>query len=143
VRISPDRTDATEAGPALLTGTHPCKLEEGRRLELPATVRAQLGEVRVLYLTPGLDPCLMLHKGSAMLASQEGVSRDVRRLHFSRTEKVSVDAEGRCSIPSHLARLAGLEGDMVVIGVGEHLELWDAKHWERYLEQSVGSGRPH
>jgi DNA-binding transcriptional regulator/RsmH inhibitor MraZ len=31
-----------------------------------------------------------------------------------------------------LAQVAGLTGEVVLLGVRDHLELWDAGHWDRY-----------
>jgi MraZ protein len=48
---------------------------------------------------------------------------------------VELDGQGRVRIPPDLAREAGLEREAVLIGVQDHLELWDRKRWEAYLAE--------
>jgi DNA-binding transcriptional regulator/RsmH inhibitor MraZ len=36
-------------------------------------------------------------------------------------------------LPTELARLAGLEGDVVLLGVGDRVELWNKSRWDAYL----------
>jgi MraZ protein len=51
---------------------------------------------------------------------------------------VELDVQGRIRIPQELAQLAGLAQEAVLLGVQDHLELWDRKRWEKYLaEQSA------
>jgi division/cell wall cluster transcriptional repressor MraZ len=48
---------------------------------------------------------------------------------------VEIDRQGRLRVPPELARLASLGGDVVLLGVGDHLELWDRRTWESYLDE--------
>jgi MraZ protein len=51
---------------------------------------------------------------------------------------VELDRQGRIRLPAELAKLARLEKDAVLLGVQDHLELWAAERWQRYLaEQQV------
>ena len=128
----------------LLTGTHPRTLDDKKRLVLPKRVREQLGEPTLLYATPGPER-------SVWLFTQEGLERQAdrldqasaadadarvfRRLYFAQTEGVDVDKAGRILLPDRLVSLAGLDHEVVLLGVRDHLELWDAKHWQQYVEQ--------
>src|SRR5580704_8728909 len=126
----------------LLTGTHPRTLDDKKRLGLPKRVREQLGEPTTLFVTPGPDQCLWLYTQAALerLAAQldqapatDAEARVFRRLYFAQTETVDLDRAGRILVPERLVAFAGLQHDVVLIGVRDHLELWDGQRWQTYL----------
>jgi transcriptional regulator MraZ len=126
----------------LLTGTHPRALDDKKRLTLPRRVREQLGEPTVLYVTPGPERSLWLFTQDSLERQAEKVdlsggdeSRIFRRLYFAQTEAVEVDRAGRILVPDRLMQSAGLSPEVVLIGVRDHLELWDGKRWQEYLER--------
>src|SRR5712692_7290163 len=128
----------------LLTGTHPRTLDDKKRLGLPRKVREQLGDPGTLFVTPGPDQCLWLFTQTELeqLAAKldqapaaDAEARVFRRLYFAQTEAVDVDRTGRILIPERLVQFAGLKHEVVLLGVRDHLELWDAERWQRYLEQ--------
>jgi len=128
-----------------LTGTFSCTLDEHRSLVLPAELMKQLDDTErgVLFARPGPEQCLWLYTpaGLAHLADRlerQGTSdaqaRLARRLNFARSESISLNQAGRLTIPEHLAKFAGLEKNTIVIGVADHLEIWDAQTWHKYIE---------
>jgi MraZ protein len=130
----------------LLTGTHPRTLDDKKRLALPRRVREQLGDPGTLFVTPGPDQCLWLYTqgGLEQLAEKldqspatDAEARVFRRLYFAQTESVDLDRSGRILVPERLAQFAGLEHEVVLIGVRDHLELWDAQRWRDYLAQNA------
>ena len=130
----------------LLTGTHPRTLDDKKRLALPRRVREQLGEPETLFVTPGPDQCLWLYSQSGLEQLAEKLDqspatdaevRVFRRLYFAQTEAVDVDGNGRVLIPERLIQFAGLQHEVVLIGVRDHLELWDARRWQQYLTDNA------
>src|SRR6516162_265455 len=130
----------------LLTGTHPRTLDDKNRLRLPRRVREQLGDPETLFVTPGPDQCLWLYTqgGLEQLAAKldqahatDAEARVFRRLYFAQTEAVDVDRTGRVLIAERLLRFGGLTREVVLIGVRDHLELWDAGRWQQYLEANA------
>jgi MraZ protein len=130
----------------LLTGTHPRTLDDKKRLALPKRVREQLGEPATLFVTPGPDQCLWLYTqaGLERLAEKldqapaaDAEARVFRRLYFAQTEAVDLDRTGRILIPERLLQFAGVKHEAVLIGVRDHLELWDAERWQQYLAQNA------
>jgi MraZ protein len=126
----------------LLTGTHPRTLDDKKRLGLPRRLRQQLGEPVTLFVTPAPDQCLWLYTQADLerLAEKldqapatDAEARVFRRLYFAQTEAVDVDRSGRILIPERLVQFAGLQREAVMIGVRDHLELWDAQKWQQYL----------
>jgi MraZ protein len=126
----------------LLTGTHSRTLDDKKRLTLPRRVREQLGEPATLFVTPGPDQCLWLYTQPSLEAlagrldqapAADAEARVFRRLYFAQTEAVDLDRTGRILIPERLLQFAGLQHEVVLIGVRDHLELWDAQRWQTYL----------
>ncbi len=126
----------------LLTGTHPRTLDDKNRLGLPKRVREQLGGPETLFVTPGPDQCLWVYTqaGLERLAEKldqtpvtDAEARASRRLYFAQTEAVDVDRAGRVLLPERLVAYAGLKHEVLLLGVRDHLELWDAERWRQYL----------
>ncbi len=125
----------------LLTGTHPRTIDDKKRIVLPKRIRDQLGEVGSLFVTPGQDQSLWLYTRDELerLASKldqspatDTEARTYRRLFFAQMEEVDLDRSGRILLPERLLPFAGLAHDVILIGVRDHLELWDATRWQQY-----------
>ena len=130
----------------LLTGTHLRTLDDKKRLALPRRLREQLQEPTTLFVTPGPDQSLWLYTQTSLEGLAEKLdqspatdaeARVFRRLYFAQTEAVDVDRNGRILITERLVQFAGLKHDVVLIGVRDHLELWDAERWQQYLTQNA------
>ena len=65
-----------------------------------------------------------------------------RRLFFAQMENVDVDRAGRVLVPERLLVYAGIISEVVLIGVRDHLELWDAGRWARYLGENRSRFEP-
>ena len=128
----------------LLTGTHPRTLDDKKRMVLPKRVREQLPDVKQLFVTPGADQTLWLYDrpGLEALAAKldqtpatDSEARVFRRLFFAQMEAVDIDGQCRILIPERLVQFAGLEHEVVLLGVQDHLELWNAAKWQTYWTQ--------
>jgi MraZ protein len=56
-------------------------------------------------------------------------------MFFSSTDPVTPDAQGRLTLPPRLRNLLGMGRDVVVMGVSDHLEVWDGPAWDRYEQE--------
>ena len=128
----------------LLTGTHERTLDDKNRLALPKRVREVLGEAATLFVTPGPDKSLWIYTESELekLAAKldtapatDGEARVFRRLYFAQTESVDLDKSGRMLIPERLGKFAELNREVVLVGVRDHLELWDLARWTNYVAE--------
>ena len=126
----------------LLTGTHPRTLDDKHRFTLPSRVREQLGETKQLFVAQGLDKCLWIYDrpGLEKLAEKldqtsatDAEARTFRRLFFAQMEAVDLDKIGRVLVPERLVQFASLGKEVTLIGVRDHLELWDAERWQEFL----------
>lgn len=131
----------------LLTGSYRRSLDEKQRLSLPKQIRDILGlpDRTRLYLTPGTDRSLGLYTEEGLealgqrLAQSSPASRDVRafsRLFYAQAQGVDPDRQGRIRVPQELAALASLGTEVMLLGVRDHLELWDLAAWEKFVAET-------
>ena len=130
----------------LLTGTFSRAIDEKLRIAIPKRVREALlrGDGHGLYVAPGTDGSLAWYTEevfatlAARLAAASPAEQDVRafsRLFYSQAQRVEFDTQGRIRIPAELAELTHLKRDAVLLGVMDHLEIWDRSRWEQYLAE--------
>lgn len=121
-------------------GQYEHSLDSKGRVTIPVKRRAQLADGVVLL--KGLDPCVDLYPLGAyerfserFLANVNPLGEEGRVLHRrfnTQAEEGELDSAGRVRIPTNLARHAGLSGKCMVVGVGDHLEIWDAERWREH-----------
>lgn len=58
------------------------------------------------------------------------------RWFFSSAIEADMDPQGRIKIPQNLADYAGVNKDIVLVGVSERIEIWDKQKWEEYYNQA-------
>jgi MraZ protein len=125
----------------MLMGTYTPRLDDKGRLFLPAKFRDQLSEG--LVVTRGQERCLTVWPRPAFeqLAQQaheapvtDRAVRDYTRLLFAGASDDQPDKQGRLSIPPMLREYASLSRDVIVIGVVNRLEIWDAARWQEYSD---------
>ncbi len=99
-------------------------------------------EGQALYLAPGTDGSLSLYPEEAFtrladrLSESSPAGQDVRafsRLFFAQAQRVEADSQGRFRVPPELFGQAGLKDEVVLIGVRDHIEIWEATRWDDYL----------
>ena len=126
---------------SFFTGQYVCKLDAKGRLTLPSKMKSKLPEVsgNQLVLSRGLEPCITLYplveyrKTYARIASLNEFnenSRWLQRNFFARIEETELDSAGRLLIPKPMLKHARLEKEVILIGAGNKMELWDAKVYD-------------
>lgn len=114
------------------------------RLVMPAKFRPGLKAGYVM--TKGLDGCIFLFPLEAWQRMEEKLKalplthRDARafvRYFFSGASDGTLDKQGRIRIPNNLSEYAHLESEVVVIGVGERIEIWSDHLWDDYNDDEA------
>lgn len=129
-----------------LTGTYHRTLDEKQRLAVPKRLRDELCDESnpVLYIAPETEQALTLYSNTefkrraetlAESLPQQASLRNYRRLYYSQAEQVEVDGQGRIRLPERLVSFAGLEQEVVLLGVHDHVEIWDRSRWQQFLDQ--------
>ena len=62
-------------------------------------------------------------------------ARALRRRFHGGSFDEKLDSAGRIRVPKPLIEHAGLDGNCVVIGAGEYLEIWNAEAWAKQEEE--------
>lgn len=116
------------------------------RMIIPAKLREGLGERFIA--TKGLENALFLFAPAEWerfgeklraLPMASGAARAFTRLFFSGATECEVDPQGRILLPANLREFAGLEKDVVIVGVQSRVEVWSKERWEEYCQQAEAS----
>jgi MraZ protein len=120
-------------------------IDDKGRLTLPAKYRSDL--VRGIVVTRGLDGCLRIYSAerwediaqvAGQLSSNQRDDRDYARYLFGNAHDLTPDRQGRIVVPANLRQYANLESEVVVIGLNNYFEIWNARTWDevqRRIEQ--------
>ena len=120
----------------MFLGQYSHNLDSKGRLTIPARYRDLLAEGA--YVTQGFDQNLLVITVTTFETISQNVrhmsitdprARLLRRLLFSTGERVELDQAGRILIPQFLRTAAGLNGEAIVVGVGDYFEIWSPEHW--------------
>ncbi len=107
------------------------------RLIIPSKFRDQLGDEFVV--TKGMDGCLFVYANEDWSAFEQKLTslplinkeaRKFARFFLAGAAQVEVDKQGRILLPAPLREFAGLEKDVVLVGVGSRIEIWSRENWE-------------
>jgi MraZ protein len=127
----------------ILTGSFTRTLDEKLRVAIPKELRdaLHLPTPEALYIAPGTDGSLWLFReeefakfGARLTESSPTRQvRDFSRLFYAQARRSELDNQGRLRIPQELAARAGIAKEVMLLGVQDHMELWDASRWEAFL----------
>ena len=116
-------------------------LDAKGRVILPAKFRVHFEHGG--YLSQYHDGCLALWTPDEfekqMIAMQQSASegsgqRNLARVWASGSHEVEIDRQGRMAIPAHLREFAGLDGDVLVHGAIDRVELWNPGAWDQRVK---------
>jgi MraZ protein len=120
----------------LFLGSHHHYLDAKGRVAVPSRFRPFLADG--LVVTRGFDGCIALYPRIAWesLASRlDELSiadfdvRQFRRMVFSEALDLQLDSQGRILVPPALRLFAGIEREVVIIGVQSSVEIWNPGRW--------------
>ena len=121
-------------------GTFDHTLDAKNRLTVPSKLRTAFAEGA--FLVRSAENCISLYPSTTYSALTEAAlsglnplsaqARELRRYFHSNASQVELDSAGRVMLAARQLEHAGIERDVVVIGAGECLELWDPSTWADY-----------
>ena len=119
-------------------------LDEKGRLMIPRKMREELGYK--VYIMQGFDGSLSVYtEGKFILLSEEFAklpfnqrkNRDYLRAQFATTYEMEVDKLGRMQIPTALLKKFNISRNVTVLGMGDHIEIWDSAKYEAYEQEAI------
>lgn len=114
------------------------------RITLPAKLREELGEG--FYVTNGYEGCLNIYdsRGWAEFSGKikrlpptNKAARFMQRTFLSGADRPEPDKQGKILITPPHRQYAGLSKEIVILGVGDHIEVWDLQRWNDYNSDNM------
>ncbi len=127
---------------AMFLGEFRHTLDEKSRITLPAKYRPRLASG--IVLTTGTKHFVLVFPmdefehvaervNSLSLVGPEAAM--LRRQLFSNGFDLELDKQGRMVLPEPLRQYAGISQEVVIAGVGNHIELWSPEGWQHEREE--------
>lgn len=123
-------------------GTFDHTLDAKNRLKVPARYCAVLSDGVVMAMPVDLKPCVGVwrptdyerytERALAELPPLSPKLNELERFFYGSSQDTDLDAAGRIMVPSFLSEHAGLAKEVVVVGAGDRLELWDKTRWNEH-----------
>jgi MraZ protein len=123
----------------VFTGEYRHAIDGKGRIAVPARFRAELEDGA--FVSRWIDGCVAIFpRGAwdqlaarvASLPVSDAGARTFSRFVFSGAFEVELDRQGRALVPAGLREFARLEGEAVVVGARDHVELWNPDRWVTY-----------
>jgi MraZ protein len=122
-------------------GKHEYQVDDRKRVPIPPLYRPAFESGG--YLSFANDPCIQLHTAESFAATARIIEAipaetpegdEARRAFFGNVGQAQKDGQGRITLGPEFLAHAGITRDVVVVGVGEKLEIWDRA---RYAAQEL------
>lgn len=129
----------------LLTGEYQHVIDDKGRVLVSNKLRNQIDVDEHggnFYLVLGANGILCLYPEKyfeqlALSVSPAGTAPDeavvFERISFALASRVELDNQGRLLLNEKLRNRAGLKEDVTLVGVRDHIELWNSPDWEQYV----------
>ena len=124
-------------------------LDAKNRLSIPARFRTSFSGGTVLAKDP--EPCVaiwtpdtheaIIERALSGLNPMGSEHRKLSRFFQGNSFETDLDASGRVILPAPLLAHAGIDKEVVVVGVGDHLEVWARQRWQeeqQALDAEIG-----
>lgn len=130
----------------MFLGEYQHTLDAKGRVALPRKFRDETGSK--LVVAKGLENCLYVYPAEGyrefldnlMSASDFDRKSLALRRHFTAGAiEVDIDSAGRVGLTSVLRTHAALSKDVIVAGVGDRIEIWDAEAWATYESENAAT----
>ncbi|MBJ7503024.1 MAG: division/cell wall cluster transcriptional repressor MraZ [Burkholderiales bacterium] len=134
----------------MFQGASALNLDAKGRMSVPAKHRDALllqGDGRVT-LTKHPDGCLLVFPRPEWEAFRSRVAQlpmDAhwwRRIFLGNAAEIELDGSGRILISPELRAAANIEREIILLGMGSHLELWDALTYTSKEQAAIAQGMP-
>ncbi len=125
----------------MFVGEYSHNIDAKGRITMPAKFREQLGDC--FMVTKGFEGCLFVYPMDAWtelaenlskLPSNQKSARYLQRTFLSGAAEAEPDKQGKVLITPPHREYAGLEKEVVIIGVSKRVEIWSAARWKEYSE---------
>jgi MraZ protein len=133
----------------LLTGEYEHVIDDKSRVLISNKLRNQIDADEHgsnFYLVLGANGILCLYPEKyferIVLSIAPGAAAPDETVVFERMSsalagKIELDRQGRLLLNERLRKRAGLKDHITLVGVRDHIELWNSESWEQYLADNM------
>jgi MraZ protein len=127
----------------MLFGSYQHFLDDKGRLVIPSQLRINISDK--LFVLKGYEGSLRVFPQEAFntylshlaeLDSESKLARDVQRVALASVVELSIDSKNRVQLPQSLIEKYNISNNVVVVGMLDHLEIWNADLWEKYSKEN-------
>ena len=131
-------------------GSHSYSVDSKGRINIPAKLRKYVSPEAndTFVVTRGFEKCLFLYpldewntlEGSIReLSPSNSQHRFITRTLLQYATETQLDGQSRVTIPKELMQFAGIEDQVLIVGVLERIEVWDPKEYDAYMKSQTDS----
>ncbi len=134
----------------MFLGQYEHSIDAKGRMAVPAKFRSQLEEGAVI--SKGMGICLSVYTMARWEEKSQELTegktteelRDFERRIYPSASEEKIDGQGRLVLPARLRAYARLGSEVTVVGVRDHVEIWDRAMWQEYQDRldAQGNGIP-
>ena len=127
----------------MFLGTYYTAFSGKGRIILPKKFRSQLSKPEII-LMKGFDGGIWgfsedewrnLSGKQLAVSLMDKKGRILRRKFFPLAEVTELDSQGRFVVSEFLLKESRIKTDLVLIGAGDHFEIWDSNLWSKMAEK--------
>lgn len=131
------------------TGSFRYSVDAKNRISIPARLRREISEEldkRFIILSDTDDKCIKLYPQSVFRNILESISKAnpfnpinayARRRLLANVYEEEMDGQYRIKLPVELLKKTNINGECLVIGVGDYIEIWNPEEFDKYLKEST------
>jgi MraZ protein len=131
-------------------GSHDYSVDSKGRINIPARLRKYVSPEAndTFIVTRGYEKCLFVYPLDEWNKLEQSI-RDLsptnpQHRFFMRTllelaTESQLDGQSRITVPRELLQFAGIENDVLILGVLERIELWNPRIYQDYLKAQADS----
>jgi len=129
-------------------GSYDYSVDSKGRINIPARLRKYVSPEAndTFVITRGFEQCLFVYPQDEWNRLEQSIrelsASNPKDRFFTRTllqyaTESQLDGQARVTVPKELLQFAGIETEVLIIGVLERIELWNPKVWQKYLESQA------
>lgn len=128
----------------MFLGTYQPNLIGKGRIGLPKKVRNEISGKEVV-LTIGFEKCIfgfnkkdweeIVQPELSKPLFSDTQARDLRRKMCMEAMEINLGSQGRLVMPEKMMTFAGIKEELVIIGAGDHFEIWNQNIWNEYQKK--------
>lgn len=135
---------------ASLRGRHSVRLDPKGRFILPSSFRSS-NKNKKFYITNNIHrgqqyldlvpekEWLEFEKRINKMPQMKSDIQAFRRFYIASALPVKTDSQGRMLVPQELRDFANLSEDMVLLGVGNKIEIWNQSEWSKFQNEVIAN----